>query len=132
MQEQMKQPDIEIYVKDVSFEAIQKWLSEIFNPITLPKVSDKPVNIKVEIPLNAEVEIPVMITPKAAGKAFTSIWFQSDKTPWLSDEACANSFLEFQDAEVRCSANSWHEEEDEQSDQWLSINRNEKRLIRWG
>ena len=127
MTNQIKQPDIEIYVKDTSFNAIQDWLSSVFEPISLPNFSGKPVNINVGI----SPKIPVMLTPSAAGKAFTSIWFQSDQTPWKTDEECAMSFLSINDTEVRCSANSWQEEEEEQSEQWLSISRNEKRLIQW-
>ncbi|MFT7185180.1 MAG: hypothetical protein ACI84K_000554 [Pseudohongiellaceae bacterium] len=128
MPDQPKQPDIEIYVKDTSFNAIQNWLSSIFEPITLPSFSGKPIHISI----GSSPKIAVMLTPNAAGKAFTSIWFQSDQTPWVNDEECAVSFLALHDTEVRCSANSWQEEEEEHSEQWLSISRNEKRLIQWG
>ena len=129
MTAQPEQPDIEIYVKDSNFDEIQNWLSSIFAPILLPKFTGKPVNFHI----GSEPKIPVMITPNAAGKAFTSIWFQSNNTPWKSDEACAMSFLASNDtAEIRCSANSWKEEEEEYSEQWLCITQNEKRLILWG
>ena len=128
MQAQITQPDIEIYIKDISIEMIEQWLCEIFGPVSLPKTNGKPINLKV----GTEPELPLMITPNAAGKAFTSIWFQSDQTPWQSDETCAQAFLAFHDGEVRCSATSWQEEEDESSEQWLCMTRNEKRLIRWG
>jgi len=128
MPDQLKQPDIEIYVKDTNFNVIQDWLSSVFEPIILPSFSGKPVNISV----GTSPKISVMLTPNAAGKAFTSIWFQSDQTPWTSDEECGVSFLAFNDTEVRCSANSWQEEEEEQSEQWLSMSRNEKKLIQWG
>ena len=128
MTDQVKQPDIEIYVKDISFNDIQTWLTNIFEPVTLPSFNGKPVSTNV----GASPKIPVMITPNAAGKAFTSIWFQSDQTPWKNDEECAISFLAVNDTEVRCSAYSWLEGEEEYSEQWLCITRNEKRLIQWG
>ena len=125
MPDPINQPDIEIYVKDTSFSIIQDWLAKTFEPTSLPNFNGKPVNIKVG-------EIPVMITPNAAGKSYTSIWFQSNKTPWKNDEECGTDFLAFYDTEVRCSANSWQEEEEEQSEQWISMTRNEKKLILWG
>jgi hypothetical protein len=128
MPDQLKQPDIEIYAKDTSFKAIEDWLSSVFEPISLPSFSGKPINTCI----GSSPKISVMLTPNAAGKAFTSIWFQSDQTPWANDEECAVSFLTFNDTEVRCSANSWQEEEEEQSEQWLSMTRNEKKLIQWG
>ena len=128
MLDQLKQPDIEIYVKNTSFDAIQDWLSSVFGVISLPSFSGKPINVSV----GTSPKIPVMLTPNAAGKAFTSIWFQSNQTPWISDEECAISFLALNDTEVRCSANSWQEEEEEHSEQWLSMSRNEKKLIQWG
>jgi hypothetical protein len=128
MPDQLKQPDIEIYVKDSSFKAIQDWLSSVFEPVSLPSFKGKPISIGI----GSSPKITVMLTPHAAGKAFTSIWFQSDKTPWVNDEECAISFLALNDTEVRCSANSWQEEEEEQSEKWLSISRNEKKLIQWG
>lgn len=128
MVDEPTQPDIEIYVKDTSFDAIQKWLSNVFEPVSIPNYNGKPLNIRV----GSSPSIPVMLTPNAAGKAFTSIWFQSDKTPWKDDKTCAESFLVHNDTEVRCSANSWKEEEEEYSEQWLCLTRNEKRLIRWG
>ena len=76
--------------------------------------------------------VEVMITPKAAGKAYTSIWFKSDKTPWPSDLSCANNFLQKFDTEVRCSAESWQESEAEYSEKWWKLTRDTKELVSWG
>ena len=81
---------------------------------------------------NEAAQIPLVITPWAAGKAFCSIWFKSPETPWENDEACAMSLLDMHDLEVRCAIGGWEEGEDEAGEYWNSLTRNEKKLIRWG
>lgn len=135
MPENHDQPDIEIYVRDASLQNILDWLRLEFDQVSISDPGQnafskgKPAAGKLSLEGQS---IPVFIMPNAAGKAFTSIWFKSNKTNWINDEACALSFLSFLDTEVRCSATSWHEQEEEGSDQWWLIKRNEKRLIRWG
>lgn len=135
MTEISQQPDIEIYVRNASHQNILDWLNQTFDKVELKQLTydsfSKGRSVEGQVTFRDTI-IPVFIMPHAAGKAFTSIWFKSDKTKWPNDEACALDFLTSVDTEVRCSANSWHENEDENSDQWWLIKRNEKRLIRWG
>ena len=132
----MKNPDIEIYVKDANGEIISEWLQDFFDSINMPKLNNQSFSkghtIQGTVSTVLGDKIPVMITPHASGKAFCSIWFKSDKTAWDNDEACALSFLQKNNTEVRCSAGSWAEDEDLESEQWLSLTPNEKKLIPWG
>jgi len=135
----MKTPDIEIYVKQASAELITSWLRENFSHIDIPQLNHVSFSggrviqghVSIEEPEHLRTLIPIVITPRAAGKAFCSIWFKSDNTMWANDEACAQSLLSIFDTEVRCSVGGWSEEEDIQSEQWLSLTQNEKKLIRW-
>ena len=130
------QPDIEIYVKNVDYQQIQEWLIKEFDSVDVPGLTHqaaakgRPASGSLVLAGNT---IPVMIMQSAAGNAFTSIWFKSNRTPWPDDEACARSFLDFFDTEVRYAASSWQEEEeeDEESENWWLLTRQEKRLIHW-
>jgi hypothetical protein len=130
----MNTPDIEIYAKNISADIILEWLSKHFEKILIaigPQALAGKTTVHGTVEYNKS-SIPISITPQAAGKSFCSIWFKSADTPWENDEQCAQSLLELYDIEVRCSAAGWSEEEDEMSEQWLYITRNEKKLIRWG
>jgi len=132
----LKTPDIEIYVKHSNSTQLKQWLEQNFELLAADNLNEdhfsKGKTIKVQATLGSDqVSIPIVITPHSAGKAFCSIWIQSDKTPWQNDEECAMSFLSFSDTEVRCSSSSWSESEEKESEQWLCLSRNEKKLINW-
>jgi len=135
----MKTPDIEIYLKHANADTILKWLNLNFDQVNIVQLTQKNLSnniiAKGHLTLNQQ-DIPIIVTPQAAGKAFSSIWFKSNKTPWQNDESCAVNFLANDeinpDTEIRCSSGGWTESEEKDSEQWLSITREEKRLIRWG
>lgn len=127
----MNQPDIEIYIKHATAEHIRKWLEGQFDDVELSELSEERLSEGQLIKASVS-SIPLVITPKAAGKAFTSIWFQSAKTPWNNDLECAESFASKFDLEVRCSAESWQEDEGESEEKWWCLNGDEKKLLRWG
>ncbi|MDB4837775.1 hypothetical protein OAH87_04835 [Marinomonas sp.] len=114
------QTDIEIYTLSCPKEKIISWLESVFtlkNKSTLSKLATK-----VTGDLNGH-EIEVTILEKAAGKAFTSIWFDSDKTPWENDADCAKQAFSFLECEIRCNFEGWEEEKTDQDlDQWWRIN----------
>jgi len=128
----MKNPDIEIYIKNVTAGIISNWLLECFESIDIPNLNEQSFRKGGIIQGKVNQDIPVMITPHASGKSFCSIWFKSSQTDWDNDEACAEAFLQRHDTEVRCAASSWTEAEEKESEQWLLITQNEKKLIRWG
>jgi len=134
----MKTPDIEIYLKHANANIILQWLNLNFDQVNIAQLTQNNLTNKIiakgHLTLNQQ-NIPIIVTPQAAGKSFCSIWFKSDKTPWQDDEACALSFFENDelnsDTEIRCSAGGWTEFEEENSEQWLSFTQEGKRLIPW-
>ena len=129
------QPDIEIYIKDLSQSALEQWLAHCFSTLDSGTIStiDLASNKQHKLILQHEKnDIPLTITPNAAGKAFTSLWFESDKTPWANDLECAESALDLLQLEVRCSAESWTEEEEEFSEKWWKLTQDTRELIVWG
>lgn len=131
----MKTPDIEIYVKDCDITIISTWLEKYFSTVNLPnnaeKIFAKGNAIRAKVG-NDDATTDLMISPQAAGKAFCSIWFKNNITIWDDDESCAQSLLKEADLEIRCSASGWTEEEEEQSEQWLLLTRDDRKLINWG
>lgn len=130
----MKTPDIEIYVKDTPFPVIADWLNQYFEQTSFPAKAAHLYETGKAIKGNLNyqgVPLDIMVTSKAAGKNFTSIWFKENQTPWVDDEQCAQSFLEMADIEIRCSAAGWEEDEEENSEQWWLLKRGEKKRIRW-
>ncbi|MCO4785134.1 hypothetical protein [Marinomonas atlantica] len=113
------QPDIEIYLLSCPTERIIRWLEQDFSVIDMHKPSD--IVTKLHLEHNGEV-IPVTILEKAAGKRFTSIWFDSDKTPWENDTECSKCAFEALECEVRCNYQGWQEDGQEDPDLWWHIN----------
>lgn len=113
------QADIEIYTLSCPTEKIIAWLEETF---TLVKKST-PSKLCSKITVSSDGnDIEVTILEQAAGKRFTSIWFDSDKTPWEDDMTCARQVFKSLNCEVRCNFQGWEEEGNQDPDQWWRIN----------
>lgn len=113
------QPDIEIYVLSCPTERIISWLEQDFSLINTEHTND--LTCKLELEYQGKT-IPVTILEKAAGKRFTSIWFDSEHTPWNSDMECAKQAFSALNCEIRCNYQGWQEDEQEDPDLWWRIN----------
>jgi len=122
------QPDIEIYLLSCSNEKIIEWLQTSFTIIEEKKLNDGLLSLKIA---TAETEFEIQLLQKAAGKRFTSVWFDSDKTPWSDDVECAKAAFTALDCEVRCNIASWSETEEQDPDQWWHINQYEEGPFIW-
>ncbi|TYL47225.1 hypothetical protein [Marinomonas sp. IMCC 4694] len=124
----MQQSDIEVYVLSCPTETIIHWLNNRFS--VLRKDSHDPQCTKLTVVFE-ESHIEVTILEKAAGKRFTSIWFDSSKTPWENDIACAKEAFIALKCEVRCNFQGWEEEGAQDPDQWWKINEFEEGPFIW-
>ena len=79
----MRQPDIEIYLKDASQDAITAWLSEALGSCSEWQQRGQTFQCRAG-------EIPVVFLPRAVGK-WHSLMLESDATPWQDDIACAHA-----------------------------------------
>jgi len=113
------QTDIEIYVQSCPTEKIIAWLEETFTLVEKSSLSK--LCSKVMISSNGN-DIEVTILKQAAGKHFTSVWFDSDRTPWEDDMACARQAFASLNCEIRCNFQGWEEEANQNPDQWWCIN----------
>jgi hypothetical protein len=128
-----RQPDIEIYLSGCSIERIFEWLNTRFdNTVSAPGNEKKQQHITVNNPCGDS--IPVLIFQGAVGKHITSVWFQSAKTPWDDDKACARDAFkalqtEGKNVEIRCNAGGWSDEQD--PDLWWKINQEGESEFLW-
>ena len=122
----MRQPDIEIYLKDADTDhkAIAQWLGEVLGTCG-------PWQQKGQTWKCMAGEVPVTWLPHAVGK-WNSLYLESDKTPWDDDIACARAAYAALGVEVRCAPGSWVEEEgEEDADRWIRISADGEQEITW-
>lgn len=113
----MRQPDIEIYLKDEFLNELTDWLAQEVGTVELGPWRGNTCRGT----LQADTAISLMIVRKAAGR-WASIWFDSDATPWATDLDCARSVAAGINREVRCSIGGWEEEQGEvNADSWMKV-----------
>lgn len=111
----MRQPDIEIYLKDCDLEAVSHWLSTALaaTPHWLTKGQISQALI---------AQLPVTWFKHAVGK-WSSLLIESAASPWATDLDCAQAAYAALGVEVRCSLGGWQESQGEaNADQWLKVN----------
>ena len=113
----MRQPDIEIYLKEDFLDELNGWLEQHVGRVEL----DPWAGTMRRGTLHGETAMPLMIVRKAAGK-WASIWLESEDTPWATDLDCARAVAAGINREVRCSIGGWQEEHGEaNADSWMKV-----------
>ncbi|WP_271272969.1 hypothetical protein [Aliamphritea hakodatensis] len=108
-----RHPDIEIYVKSRNLEEICQWLNGVFSAV------ERQHSQGTVHQYRTGCGIPVLIHEKVSGKAWTSVWFDSDSTPWEKDLDCAIIASQQMDTEIRCIAGGWNDGDD--PDEWWKV-----------
>ena len=120
----MRQPDIEIYLKDAELPAVTAWLELAIGPCT-------PWQTRGQTSQCRAGAIPVTWMPKAVGR-WSSLLLESDQTPWEDDLACAKAAFAALGVQVRCAPGSWSEEQgEEDADRWLKVTAEGVSEIQW-
>lgn len=120
----MRQPDIEIYLKDAELPAVTAWLEQAIGPCSDWQVRGLTHKCRF-------ADIAVTWLPKAVGK-WHSLLLESDRTPWEDDLACARAACTALGVEVRCAPGSWSEEQgEEDADRWLKVTSEGVSEIQW-
>ncbi|UIP87209.1 hypothetical protein [Pseudomonas phenolilytica] len=120
----MRQPDIEIYLRDASQDAVGAWLEQAIGACT-------PWQQKGQTFKCSAAGIPVLWLPKAVGK-WHCLLLESDATPWEDDLACARAAHQALGVEIRCAPGGWQEEEaDDEADRWIRISTDGEQEIVW-
>ncbi|WP_417225165.1 hypothetical protein [Amphritea sp.] len=126
MTDTQRHPDIEIYIKDRSLDRISQWLENICSPL---KRDFEQGQVHHFIGVIDGHEMPIMIHEKVSGKAWTSVWFNSDKTPWIKDLDCAEQAARELDTQIRCIASGWTSGDD--PDEWWKVDNGTVEKINW-
>lgn len=120
----MRQPDIEIYLKHASQQAVSDWLTQALGPCT-------PWQQKGKTYRCVAAGIAVVWLPRAVGK-WHSLLLESDATPWADDLSCARAAYQALGVEIRCAPGSWTEEEAvEDANRWISVGEEGEQEIVW-
>ena len=125
-QETTRHPDIEIYIKGRTLEPILAWLEQRCE--ALEEVQSSGNTHHLMCTMNGQ-RVPLMIHERALGKAWTSLWFRSDATPWVRDLDCAEEASAALDTQVRCIVSGWQDGDD--PDEWWRIEAGETEKITW-
>lgn len=123
---EIRHPDIEIYIKNRSLEQILTWLRRRADSLESHNSVGGTHSLTAFI--NSQ-RIPVMIHEKAVGKAWISVWFRSDATPWVRDIDCAHEVAAALETQVRCIVSGWQDGDD--PDEWWKIEGGEVEKITW-
>lgn len=119
-------PDREFYVAATSIEEATTWLkSRLGEPTKSGKAGKR--QWKLQFDYQGHV-LPVLIIEEAS-PGFTSIWVDSPHTPWETDQDAAREAFAFFAREVRAIASGWSEDQD--PDEWWSLDNEGERLISW-
>lgn len=121
-----RHPDIEVYIKNRPLEAVLDWLGQRCDSVQTQNSVGGTHALEIVI---EGTSVPVMIHEKAVGKAWISIWFRSDATPWVRDLDCALELSAALDTQVRCIASGWSEGED--PDEWWRVENGQSEKIQW-
>lgn len=120
----MRQPDIEIYLKDADHNAIGAWLEAAIGPCTQWQRKGQTFKCLAG-------DVPVTWLPKAAGK-WHSLYLESAATPWADDLACARAAHAALNVEIRCATGGWQENDSlEDADRWIRIADDGESEITW-
>ena len=110
----MRQPDIEIYIKESHREAISAWLTAALG-------ASCEWQQKGRVSRCICAGIPVVWFENAVGK-WHSLLLESNHTPWLDDAQCAQAAAAHLQVNVRCAPGSWQEADgDTDVDRWLQV-----------
>jgi len=121
-----RHPDIEIYVKNRSFDTIKNWLQSHADQLDITSSKGNIHDLNLQF---GEHSVPVMIHEKVAGKAWTSVWLKSDKSPWAQDLDCARAASEELETQVRSIAGGWSDGDD--PDEYWKVEAGEEEKIQW-
>ena len=112
----MRQPDIEIYLKDGDQQAVTDWLNATIGPCTPWRRQGQTFKCQ------AANGAPITWLPNAVGK-WHSLFIESEWTPWEDDPAFARAAFAALGVEIRCAPGGGQEEDGiDAADRWIKIN----------
>ncbi len=105
---------------------IQSWLASHSSDATDPVTKGTIHEFTITFP---EGPVEIMIHERVAGKAWGSLWFKSNNTPWEKDLDCAHAAAAEMSTQVRCIASGWSEGDD--PDEYWKVENGQQEQIQW-
>ncbi|OUS26229.1 hypothetical protein A9R01_15045 ['Osedax' symbiont bacterium Rs2_46_30_T18] len=126
----LRHPDLEIYIKSRSSEQVIQWLEQVCDSVQVLTQTATSCELELEF---CDQYTSASLQQKVSGKAWSSLWFKSNPTPWDTDLDCALLASEQMATQIRCIKAGWedNQENDESGEQWWRVEDNEKQLIDW-
>lgn len=119
-----RQCEIEIFVLKPSGARLLEWLAETVGPAGSPlDGGDSAI-----YPTLAGL---LVVTPAVGGTDFTSLWFNTPRTPWATDLECARAAARALRCVVRCAPPQEPGAPRAQSDLFVEIDGEVERLVEW-
>jgi len=122
---EQRHPDIEIYIKSRTLDEIEAWLGSLG---TLEKTTSQGLTHDYKLSLDGQT-VPLMIHEKVAGKAWLSLWFKENLTPWDQDLDCARAASEAMSTQIRCVASGWND--GDEPDEYWKVENGQQETIIW-
>ncbi|MHA7879370.1 MAG: hypothetical protein ACX931_06255 [Saccharospirillum sp.] len=111
--------DVEIYIADVQTRTVEQWLSDQLHQFTaLPRQKGMMKNATCYQGVFNDTPFTVMILERVIA-SFTSVWIDSNASPWPDDKSCARAAAAHFQKDVRIAAGLWQENDD--PDAWISV-----------
>ena len=120
-----RQPEIEIYLRDCTYERLLAWLEAVVGPLG-------PAEVAGEAMVYSSSVGPVVVRPEIEGCPFVGVWFNSPKTPWATDVDCGRQAARELKCVVRCCPGQHFPEVPWwASDKFLEIVGGWERIVTW-
>lgn len=120
------QSDIEIYLPDTDPQAICQWLRTVFGRAPEPvNSSDRNKVLRYRLAVDGVI-IPLLLVTRGG---WTSVWFNSERTPWATDLDCARAAVAHLGGRARCTDGGWQEGDD--PDRFLEVTINGVETVIW-
>ena len=106
-------PDLEIYIKAPELDLVADTITAILGPVSWSKTPSLYQGLATTDQGSSEV-----ILQTRAYKGFTSVWLKANISTWDTDLDFALALSAQLSNEIRCSIDSWQEQEGDAPDLW--------------
>jgi hypothetical protein len=120
-------PDLEIYIKAPELDLVADAITTILGPVNWSKTPSL-----YQGQATTDQGSSTVILHGRAYKAFTSIWLKANISTWDTDLDFALALSAQLSSEIRCSIDSWQEQEGDLPDLWWRILDGVQKQVQWG
>ena len=120
-------PDLEIYVKALELDLVADAITAILGSVSWSKTP----SLYQGAAVTDQGSSPIILQGRAY-KAFASVWLTANISIWDTDLDFALALSAELPNEIRCSIDSWLEQEDDAPDLWWRILDGVQKQVQWG